>query len=133
LTFHLQTITIDCRDWRPLVDFWSAASDFAEIPGDPNNPGDPVGGLMEPSSGLRLLFIPVPEPKTIKNRVHFDVQPLDGRGTRRSSGCSRSARPSSTTVASPTAPAGSSWATRRGTSSASSAASRSAAARPLGG
>ena len=26
----------------------------------------------------RILFQLVPEPKTIKNRVHFDVQPLDG-------------------------------------------------------
>ena len=32
---------------------------------------------MEPSTGLQLLFIPVPEPKTIKNRIHFDVQPID--------------------------------------------------------
>jgi Glyoxalase-like domain len=78
LTFHVQTISIDCRDWRPLVDFWSAASDFGEIPDDPNNPGDPVGGLMDPSTGTRLLFIPVPEEKTIKNRVHFDVAPVDG-------------------------------------------------------
>src|SRR6476619_3708424 len=77
LTFHLHKITIDCRDWHPLVEFWTAASDFAEIPGDPNNPDDEVGGLMEPSTGLQLLFIPVPEPKTIKNRIHFDVQPID--------------------------------------------------------
>jgi hypothetical protein len=77
VTFHVHSITIDCTAWEPLVEFWSAASDFKEIPGDPNNPGDPVGGLLEPTTGLRLLFIPVPEKKTTKNRVHLDVQPVD--------------------------------------------------------
>jgi hypothetical protein len=77
VTFRLSTISIDCRDWRTLVDFWSAASEFAEIPDDPNNDGDPVGGLLDPRTGIRLLFIPVPEDKTIKNRVHFDVKPVE--------------------------------------------------------
>ncbi|MDP9352931.1 MAG: VOC family protein [Chloroflexota bacterium] len=33
--------------------------------------------LMRPSEGLgpRLAFAPVPEPKTVKNRVHLDIQP----------------------------------------------------------
>jgi hypothetical protein len=26
-----------------------------------------------------LLFVPVPEGKTVKNRVHLDLQPVDGR------------------------------------------------------
>ncbi|HSS68020.1 MAG TPA: VOC family protein [Nocardioidaceae bacterium] len=78
MTFHLHKIAVDCRDWHPLVEFWTAASDFAEIPNDPNNPDDEIGGLMDPSTGVQLLFIPVPEPKTIKNRIHFDVQPVDG-------------------------------------------------------
>jgi hypothetical protein len=30
-----------------------------------------------PPDGLALLFIPVPEGKTAKNRVHLDVQPTD--------------------------------------------------------
>jgi hypothetical protein len=78
LTIQVHTITFDCQDWRPLVEFWTAASDFAEIPGDPNNPDDEIGGLMSPSTGMRLLFIPVPEPKTAKNRLHLDVRPVDG-------------------------------------------------------
>ena len=78
MTIHLSTISVDCHDWRTLVDFWSAAGRFSEIPGDPNNEGDPVGGLVDPDTGIRLLFIPVPEEKTLKNRIHFDMKPLEG-------------------------------------------------------
>jgi hypothetical protein len=77
VTFRIHSITIDCQAWEPLVEFWSAASDFIANPDDPNNPGDPVGALIQPEQRLQLLFIPVPEGKTIKNRVHLDVQPTD--------------------------------------------------------
>ena len=33
-----------------------------------------------------LLFIPVPEGKSVKNRVHVDVGPFDGHAMQRSSG-----------------------------------------------
>jgi glyoxalase superfamily protein len=77
LTFHVHTITFDCKEWEPLVAFWTAASDLTEDPDDPNNPGDPAGLIRDPRTGLRILFIPVPEPKTVKNRVHLDVTPID--------------------------------------------------------
>ncbi|MGH3496673.1 MAG: VOC family protein [Nocardioidaceae bacterium] len=77
MTVHIRSITIDCERWEPLVDFWSAAGDFAEMPDNPNNPGDPEGLLVSADGAVRLLFIPVPEPKTLKNRVHLDVQPVD--------------------------------------------------------
>src|SRR5439155_5465743 len=38
-----------------------------------DNPGDPEA--LIPGAGL--LFVTVPEPKTVKNRVHFDLQPQD--------------------------------------------------------
>jgi hypothetical protein len=77
VTFRIHSITFDCRRWEPLVEFWSQASDFVEDPAEPNEPGDPVGLLVHPETGVRLLFIPVPEAKTVKNRVHLDVQPTD--------------------------------------------------------
>jgi hypothetical protein len=77
VTFRVNTITIDCQAWEPLVEFWAAASNLIEDPYDPNNPGDPAGLLVHPDGHFRLLFIPVPEPKTIKNRVHLDVTPVD--------------------------------------------------------
>ncbi len=77
MTFSLHSITIDCSEWAPLVEFWAAASDFQEDPDNPNEAGDPVGALVSPDRGLQLLFIPVPEPKTQKNRIHLDVIPTD--------------------------------------------------------
>lgn len=78
MTFRIHSITVDCRRWEPLVEFWAQAGGFVEDPDEPNEPGDPVGLLLDPETGLQLLFIPVPEPKAIKNRVHLDVQPIDG-------------------------------------------------------
>jgi len=77
LTLNVHTITFDCKAWEPLVAFWSAATGFADDPGNPNNPGDPEGLIVSPDGRQRLLFIPVPEPKTVKNRVHLDLQPAD--------------------------------------------------------
>jgi hypothetical protein len=77
VTFRVHSITIDCKAWEPLVEFWSQASDFVEDPANPNNPGDPVGALIQADQHLQLLFIPVPEVKAVKNRVHLDVQPTD--------------------------------------------------------
>ncbi len=75
MTFRLHSITIDCTDWTRLVEFWAAASDFEEDPQNRNSPGDPVGALVTPDRRLQLLFIPVPEHKTMKNRIHLDVVP----------------------------------------------------------
>jgi hypothetical protein len=76
LTARIRTITVDCTDWHPLVQFWEQLTDFAEDPENPNSADDPEGLLVSPS-GLALLFIPVPEAKQGKNRVHLDLQPVD--------------------------------------------------------
>src|SRR2546430_6474844 len=75
MTVRVRTITVDCADWDPRVKFWSGATRYGEDPSNPNNPGDPAGGLVDPDGGPALLFIPVPEGKTVKNRVHLDVEP----------------------------------------------------------
>jgi Glyoxalase-like domain len=77
MTIALRSLTFDCIDWAPLVRFWSTVGNFVEDPDNPNNAGDPEGMLIDPESELRLLFIPVPEPKTVKNRLHLDVVPTD--------------------------------------------------------
>ena len=78
MTISVHSITVDCERWEPLVAFWSRASDFVEDPANPNHDGDPEGLLVHPDGHLQLLFIPVPEPKSVKNRVHLDVVPVDG-------------------------------------------------------
>jgi len=77
MSSRVATITFDCAAWEPLVEFWSAAVGYAEDPDNPNQPGDPEGYLRSSTGGPALLFIPVPEGKTVKNRVHLDLVPTD--------------------------------------------------------
>jgi predicted enzyme related to lactoylglutathione lyase len=66
-------VTVDCADTYRLGTFW------AEVLGakiaDDDQPGDPEA-LVE-AEGVSILFIAVPEGKTVKNRIHFDIQPTD--------------------------------------------------------
>ncbi|MFD6244503.1 VOC family protein [Streptomyces roseolus] len=66
-------VTIDCADPYALATFWAEVLDGTLA--DDDNPGDPEA-LVE-SAGASLLFIRVPEGKTVKNRVHLDLQPQD--------------------------------------------------------
>lgn len=78
MTSRVRTITVDCADHEKLAAFWSAAIGYVDDPDNPNNPGDPESVLIPPDGkGPALLFIPVPEAKAVKNRVHLDLRPTD--------------------------------------------------------
>ncbi|MFD9686544.1 VOC family protein [Kitasatospora sp. NPDC059146] len=66
-------VTIDCADPFALADFWAKVLDGTLAEDD--NPGDPEAVVI--SASADLLFIRVPEGKTVKNRVHLDLQPQD--------------------------------------------------------
>ncbi len=53
---------------------------YVDVDGDPNEPGHEECMVLDPESGHSLLFIQVPDTKTGKNRLHFDLRPH--RGTR---------------------------------------------------
>jgi hypothetical protein len=72
--FDIRSITVDCVDPYQQALFWSEVTGWREDPDDPNNPGDPEGRIVTPE-GISLLFIPVPEGKSIKNRMHLDLMP----------------------------------------------------------
>ena len=72
-----RNITFDCADPYLLATFWSQVTGYQEDPEDGNEPGDPEGFLAGPEGQPNLLFIAVPEPKTVKNRVHLDLEPSD--------------------------------------------------------
>ena len=76
MTARIRHITIDCRDPYELSRFWAAALGYVDDPDNPNAPDDPEALIVDPR-GLHpgLLFIPVPEPKAVKNRVHLDLVP----------------------------------------------------------
>jgi hypothetical protein len=73
-----RNITFDCADPYLLVGFWSQVTGYQEDPENPNEPDDPEGYLAGPGDQPGLLFIKVPEAKTVKNRVHLDLVPADG-------------------------------------------------------
>jgi catechol 2,3-dioxygenase-like lactoylglutathione lyase family enzyme len=79
MTSRIRHITFDCVAWQPLVEFWSAALGYADDPDNPNSADDPEGLIVPPDGGPGLLFIPVPEGKTVKNRVHLDLEPSTTR------------------------------------------------------
>ncbi|MBV2153275.1 VOC family protein [Kitasatospora sp. SUK 42] len=66
-------VTIDCADPYGLARFWAEALDGTV--GEDDNPGDEEAVVN--SAGASLLFIRVPEGKSVKNRVHLDLQPQD--------------------------------------------------------
>ena len=67
-------ITFDCADAYTLGQFWSQV--FERPLHDDDHPGDPMA-LIEMENGPGVLFIGVPEAKSIKNRLHLDIMPTD--------------------------------------------------------
>ena len=70
LSTSLFAVTFDCADAATLAGFWADVLG-RPVAEDPNSeqavllPGD--------TSGPRIVFNKVPEPKTVKNRLHLDV------------------------------------------------------------
>ncbi|WP_213815052.1 VOC family protein [Glaciihabitans sp. dw_435] len=78
MTLKINHITFDAADPYGQAQFWAAASGFAEDPDDPNLPDNDETALTSPDGVTTLLFIRVPEGKSVKNRVHLDVAPVEG-------------------------------------------------------
>jgi uncharacterized protein (TIGR03086 family) len=76
---RIKSITFGCADPYRLARFWSQLTGFSEDPGNGIAPGAPEALLLSPDGSLALLFIAVPEPKPVKNRVHLDLVPLMSR------------------------------------------------------
>ncbi|MEV6032876.1 VOC family protein [Nonomuraea sp. NPDC052116] len=65
-------IAVDCADPYRLATWWSQVT--GRPISDDDKPGDPEATVMLPD-GPTLFFHQVPEPKTIKNRLHVCLQP----------------------------------------------------------
>jgi hypothetical protein len=94
-----QQLTIDCNDPALLVRFWAPVLDYEVQPppdgfatmndwylslGIPEDEldltGDGTDRIFDPTGhGPRIWFQYVPEPKTVKNRLHLDLYPSGGR------------------------------------------------------
>lgn len=66
-------ISVDCADPYRLAVFWSQVLDLPVD--DQNEPGDDEVGIGI-GDEQELLFLKVPEPKTVKNRMHLCLRPL---------------------------------------------------------
>ncbi|MEU9865347.1 VOC family protein [Streptomyces sp. NPDC047971] len=64
-------VTIDCADAYTLANFWAGVVDGKL------GEGDDASEVLVLTEGANLLFIEVPEKKSVKNRVHLDIQPQD--------------------------------------------------------
>jgi predicted enzyme related to lactoylglutathione lyase len=77
MTSQFRNITFDCADARGLAAFWSQVVGWNLYYDD--DPEVVVTLSYPPQRGATpsMLFIPVPEGKTAKNRVHLDIAPTD--------------------------------------------------------
>jgi len=78
LSIRIQNLTVDAQDPSTIARFW------ADVLGWRITHEEPDEVVLEPPAGSRedglvpdLLFIRVPEAKSIKNRVHLDLRPDD--------------------------------------------------------
>lgn len=90
-------VVIDCADPARLAGFWASAlhysiqdppsgfatwEEFLIAQGVPESEWNSASALIDPDGrGPRVYFQQVPEPKTVKNRVHLDVNVGGGRET----------------------------------------------------
>ncbi len=68
--YRTYELAVDTRDPEAQVRWWAAM-----LGGQPTNDGEPYWSL-ESVPGMpfeSIVFDPVPEPKTVKNRIHWDV------------------------------------------------------------
>ncbi|MFF9641877.1 VOC family protein [Kitasatospora aureofaciens] len=72
----LQNVAIDCADAYELARFWSRVTGRPLGPED--GPGDREVAVVL-AEGPVLYFSQVPEPKTVKNRVHLCLRPETSR------------------------------------------------------
>ncbi|MEU1214018.1 VOC family protein [Streptomyces sp. NPDC005791] len=91
------SLTIDCARPKALAAFWAQALGYVEKPPPagfgsweewfthhdvPEDEWDDGAYLSDPDgTGPSLSFLKVPESKTVKNRMHLDVQAGGGRET----------------------------------------------------
>jgi len=71
----VKSVTFDCADAVRLATFWAAA-----LGSDMDEDSTPERAFVEPAGwgGPTLWFARVPEGKTAKNRLHFDLRAPDG-------------------------------------------------------
>jgi catechol 2,3-dioxygenase-like lactoylglutathione lyase family enzyme len=73
MTSVIKAVTWDCEDAVRLASFWAAV-----LGSDVDEDSTPARAFVEASGwgGPNMWFVRVPEPKSAKNRLHFDLRPV---------------------------------------------------------
>jgi catechol 2,3-dioxygenase-like lactoylglutathione lyase family enzyme len=83
---RLTEIVVDCQDPAAQAAFWAAVLGYhvvraaqgqVEIAAWPQEPADLAEQVRQAPVVPALVFVTVPEGKTVKNRLHLDVRPAD--------------------------------------------------------
>jgi hypothetical protein len=69
----LREIIVDCNEPKLVADFWAKVLGW-QVQDDDGLLWMSASG--QPFPDLLLVFVPVPERKAVKNRVHLDVNPI---------------------------------------------------------
>lgn len=111
MSVRIRHITFDCADPYRLAGFWADLLGYREDPRDPNRPGAQEALILDPQGAAGLLFLRVPEPKAVKNRVHFDIWPdaADGQQLSRDQALARALDLGATLVDDRREPDGPGW------------------------
>ncbi|MGW0774142.1 VOC family protein [Streptomyces sp. NPDC002835] len=73
MAVSLYQIAIDCHDAPKLARFWAEVLDWKILYEDPEEIVIGAGASALPG----IVFLTVPEDKTVKNRLHLDLSPDD--------------------------------------------------------
>jgi catechol 2,3-dioxygenase-like lactoylglutathione lyase family enzyme len=77
-TLRWQCVCVDAADPRRIATFWQEALGWRRTHDtDDEVVLEPPEGSPEDGVGPDLLFLRVPEGKTVKNRLHLDLRPRD--------------------------------------------------------
>jgi hypothetical protein len=78
MTSYISHTTVDCHNAYELSEWWKQVLEYVDEPDDPNAAGHEECWIQRPDGGHPLLFIQVPEEKSVKNRIHLDLRPSAG-------------------------------------------------------
>ncbi|MGN6611942.1 MAG: VOC family protein [Angustibacter sp.] len=79
MTSWISHVAVDCANAYELSEWWKPVLGYVDLADDPNAPGHTECVIVHPDDErVGLIFIEVPEGKSVKNRLHLDLRPRDG-------------------------------------------------------
>lgn len=80
MNLRIQCLCVDARDPVSIAGFWESALGWRRTYQEPDQVVlEPPEASVEDGVVPDLLFLKVPDEKTLKNRLHIDLRPLDQR------------------------------------------------------